>query len=69
MSEEHPHNETTHDHLHIYDGEPVEEIKGKPGWRDIIQGAVIVDAGNAARYHTGDWRTEKAIWIEERCIQ
>ncbi len=68
MSKEHP-NEHTHDHLHIYDGEPVEEIKGKPGWRDIIQGAVIIDAGNAANYHTGDWRTEKAIWIEERCIQ
>ena len=68
MSEERSHG-NARDHLHIYDGEPIEEIKGKPGWRDIIEGAVIADAGNADRYHTGDWRTEKAIWIEERCIQ
>ncbi|HEY3374187.1 MAG TPA: hypothetical protein VGK02_03875 [Candidatus Aquicultor sp.] len=68
MNEEHS-NEKAHDHLHIYDGKPVEEMKGNPGWRDITEGTVIVDAGNAARYHTGDWRTEKAIWIEQKCIQ
>jgi pyruvate ferredoxin oxidoreductase delta subunit len=58
----------TEEHLDIYDGEPIDEVN-KPGWREIPEGAIILDAGNADRYHTGDWRTERAIWIEKKCIQ
>jgi len=58
-----------HEHLHIYDGEPLQEVKEKPGWREVTEGGIIVDAGNADLYHTGEWRTEKAIWIEKKCIQ
>lgn len=38
------------------------------GWRDLPRGAVIEDAGNAREYLTGDWRTERPVWDEEKCI-
>jgi pyruvate ferredoxin oxidoreductase delta subunit len=44
--------------------------KGGPkGWKDLPIGGMIVEAGNAATYNTGAWRSERPIWIEENCIQ
>ncbi len=39
------------------------------GWKDLPSGGMILDAGNAATYNTGAWRSERPIWIEENCIQ
>lgn len=55
--------------LFVYDGEPREPYKtGKPGWRDITQAGLVINAGNSVEFHTGDWRTERPFWIPERCI-
>ena len=37
------------------------------GWKDVPMGGLILEAGNAREYETGDWRTHKPIWDEERC--
>ncbi len=42
---------------------------GPKGWKDLPIGGMIVEAGNAADYNTGAWRSERPIWIEENCIQ
>ncbi|MDR1101412.1 MAG: 4Fe-4S binding protein [Clostridiales bacterium] len=38
-------------------------------WRDISPGGIICDAGNAALFKTGDWRSIRPRWIEEKCKQ
>lgn len=37
-------------------------------WKEIPIGGLIIEAGNAKNYQTGDWRTFKPIWSEEECI-
>lgn len=38
------------------------------GWKELPLGGIIEDAGNAAEYNTGSWRTYAPIWHEENCI-
>ena len=39
-------------------------------WLEIsLRAGLILEAGNAAEYETGDWRTQRPIWHEGRCIQ
>ncbi len=38
------------------------------GWTEIPIGGIIEDAGNAATYETGSWRTYRPIWDSEACI-
>lgn len=38
-------------------------------WKEITPGGMIFDAGNAEDFLTGDWRSMKPIWIQERCKQ
>ena len=37
------------------------------GWRDIPIGGMILEAGNAVQYRTGDWRAFRPIWGEAGC--
>ena len=37
-------------------------------WQSMPQGGIIPDAGNAATYHTGSWRTYRPVWDAEKCI-
>ncbi|HHN81248.1 MAG TPA: 4Fe-4S dicluster domain-containing protein [Methanomicrobia archaeon] len=37
------------------------------GWNEVPMAGLVLDAGNAAEYHTGDWRTERPVWDEEKC--
>jgi len=39
------------------------------GWKDLPIGGMIVEPGNAVKYNTGAWRSDRPIWIEENCIQ
>jgi len=39
------------------------------GWKELDPGSIILDAGNAATYNTGSWRSMRPRWIEENCIQ
>jgi pyruvate ferredoxin oxidoreductase delta subunit len=38
------------------------------GYKDISIGGIITEAGNSAKYKTGDWRSFKPIWNEEGCV-
>ncbi|MDP2279051.1 MAG: 4Fe-4S binding protein [Nitrospirota bacterium] len=38
-------------------------------WKEVAQGAVILEAGSALKFKTGSWRALKPKWIEENCIQ
>ncbi len=38
-------------------------------WKDITRGGNISSPGNAELFKTGDWRSMKPVWIEEKCKQ
>ena len=37
------------------------------GWKEIPIAGLIVEAGNAEKYKTGDWRTFKPVRDVEKC--
>ena len=39
----------------------------RKGWRDIPIGGMILEAGNAIHYQTGDWRAFRPIWGDASC--
>ena len=38
-------------------------------WKDIEIGAIVTEPGNASRYRTGDWRSQKPVYNFDRCIK
>lgn len=38
-------------------------------WKDITKGGNIPWAGNADLFKTGDWRSMKPVWLEDKCKQ
>jgi len=38
-------------------------------WQKINHGSNVFEAGNAVNFHTGDWRSEKPVFIAEKCKQ
>jgi len=36
-------------------------------WQEITPGGMICDAGNSKDFKTGDWRTQKPVYSEEKC--
>jgi pyruvate ferredoxin oxidoreductase delta subunit len=40
-----------------------------PKWQDILPGNVIVDAGNASEYRTGDWKSQHTEFDYMKCIK
>jgi pyruvate ferredoxin oxidoreductase delta subunit len=38
-------------------------------WRKMNHGAHVFEAGNAVNFKTGDWRSEKPIFVAEKCKQ
>lgn len=40
---------------------------GLKGWKEIPIGGIILEAGNAAKYQTGSWRTFYPVRDEEKC--
>ncbi len=40
-----------------------------PSWQELLPGGVIVDAGNAKQYRTGDWKSESPVWDHQKCIK
>ncbi len=45
------------------------QAEKKKGWREIPEGGLILDAGNAVNYNTGSWKTYKPVWYDEKCTQ
>ena len=46
-----------------------DKLNNKTSWQDLTIGGNIYDAGNAKEFKTGDWRSQKPRWIEEKCKQ
>lgn len=38
-------------------------------WKDITEGGIIPYAGNAELFKTGEWRSMKPVWLQEKCKQ
>jgi len=38
-------------------------------WEEITPGGTVFVAGNAREFKTGTWRSEKPIFIDEKCTQ
>lgn len=38
-------------------------------WKETTPGGIIEQPGNSAMFLTGDWRSMRPIWIEEKCKQ
>ena len=45
------------------------EINAKTPMEDLTIGGNIYNAGNAKEFKTGDWRSMKPVWIQEKCKQ
>jgi len=45
------------------------EITVNTTWEETTPGGTIYTAGNAANFQTGDWRSRKPKFIEEKCKQ
>jgi pyruvate ferredoxin oxidoreductase delta subunit len=39
----------------------------KKGWKELPIGAIL-EAGTAKKYKTGDWRSNRPVWNEDKCI-
>ena len=42
--------------------------KKQKGWKEIPIGGLIIEAGSAKEYKTGDWRTFKPVIDKSKCI-
>lgn len=38
-------------------------------WNELPIGGVILDAGNAQDFKTGDWRSMRPVWLQDKCKQ
>jgi len=43
------------------------EDRTKSGWKSIPLGGLILEAGNAEEYETGDWRAFRPVRDQEKC--
>ncbi len=44
-------------------------IDEKIKWQDITPGGIVYGGGTSKSVNTGDWRTKKPIFIEDKCKQ
>ncbi|SMP41069.1 4Fe-4S binding protein [Anoxynatronum buryatiense] len=45
------------------------EINEQIGWKAISPGGIVTEAGSAQHFKTGDWRTMRPVWLQEKCRQ
>ncbi len=45
-----------------------EVMRPDMSWKELTKAGNIYEPGNSKTYETGDWRTIKPIFIEDRCI-
>ncbi len=38
-------------------------------WKELPLGGIIKDVGNTKDYITGTWRTERPVFLEDKCTQ
>ncbi len=45
------------------------EITEQSTWQEMTPGGEIYEGGTARLTLTGEWRTERPVWIEDKCRQ
>jgi len=43
-------------------------VKLQP-WRNMSHGTHVFEAGNAVEFKTGDWRSDKPVFVADKCKQ
>ena len=43
-------------------------VKLDAGWKEIPRGGLILEAGNAVEYLTGEWRAQRPVLDPQKCI-
>jgi len=43
--------------------------ENKITWKDLEIGFIVTEPGNASQYRTGDWRSQKPIRDNNKCIK
>jgi pyruvate ferredoxin oxidoreductase delta subunit len=38
-------------------------------WKEITHGSHVFEAGSAKNFKTGDWRSQKPVFVSEKCKQ
>lgn len=44
-------------------------INEKSTWKEITPGGDIYEKGNSTHVKTGDWRTDRPVFLEDKCKQ
>jgi pyruvate ferredoxin oxidoreductase delta subunit len=47
----------------------VAKTEQETSWKELNVGCVIDEPGNAATYRTGDWRSQRPVYIKDKCIK
>ncbi|MCB2342931.1 4Fe-4S binding protein [Clostridium estertheticum] len=47
----------------------ISKLTEEVAWQDITEGCKINGSGNSELFHTGDWRVDTPVFIEEKCTQ
>ncbi|MCK5299688.1 MAG: 4Fe-4S binding protein [Candidatus Aenigmarchaeota archaeon] len=42
--------------------------KDSTGWKSIPPGGLVLEAGNAAKYNTGSWKSFRPVFDKSKCI-
>jgi pyruvate ferredoxin oxidoreductase gamma subunit len=45
------------------------QAEALPSWRELLPGCIVIEAGSAKQYRTGDWKSERPVWNHEKCIK
>jgi pyruvate ferredoxin oxidoreductase delta subunit len=44
------------------------KVQQEPAWHELPKAGLMIEPGSAEKYKTGDWRTFRPIWNQEKCI-
>lgn len=45
------------------------EINAKSTWEEMTIGGTIYEAANSENFKTGDWRSQKPVFLSDKCKQ
>jgi len=45
------------------------QIERLPSWRELLVGCIVAEPGSAKRYCTGDWRSQRPVWDQQKCVK
>ena len=47
----------------------MKSVKELLSWKELPIGGIVDEGGTSSQYRTGDWRSQRPIWDENKCIQ